>query len=441
MGLSRAGIGGLEEYLEPAAAAPQGALAVEWSTSRVRSGSSARKLTSSRPDLSVEAMHDDLDESDSESALFDPLSVGIRELVRPRSRYARLGVAAESRRRRIERQEMLVGPESSPRGMISRHSGNSSAGRLSSQDAVTPREASPGASAPPEPTLAPEDAALHSGQNHASGKCDRNNDRDSQNGADAGAEGAVLAPRVRFDPSGNLVLDERSMVVSALDIPDSAASDGFVLNSCPRSPIALVQNSAAMTDGRDPVEPGRQRSVQAHRRALRTEQRKQAKQAATIDIDRTGVRKSPESLPSASRRGTATSASFVSRASCERWPPEETELFYRALRAFGQNYSMIEQLFPNRNRKQIKNKFKKEERAHPARIEAALHEHGSRRRDSTFRVRSATTVSPDEMTNANTEEAASLQTDVDDSQQIFRGFDNEYIQRVFGAAASPQNDE
>lgn len=49
----------------------------------------------------------------------------------------------------------------------------------------------------------------------------------------------------------------------------------------------------------------------------------------------------------------------------ERWSPEETALFYRALRAFGTDFTLIAQLFPARDRKNIKNKFCREERESP----------------------------------------------------------------------------
>ena len=60
----------------------------------------------------------------------------------------------------------------------------------------------------------------------------------------------------------------------------------------------------------------------------------------------------------------------------EKWTVEDTEKFYQAVRQFGMDYSLIETLFPTRQRKQIKSKFKREERANPAKIEAALQAYG-----------------------------------------------------------------
>eukprot|EP00741_Cyanophora_paradoxa_P009452 tig00000144_g9156.t1 len=48
----------------------------------------------------------------------------------------------------------------------------------------------------------------------------------------------------------------------------------------------------------------------------------------------------------------------------DRWGVADTALFFKALRLFGSDFSMIEKVFPNRTRRQIRNKFKKEEREH-----------------------------------------------------------------------------
>ncbi|KAK4433161.1 Transcription factor TFIIIB component B'' [Sesamum alatum] len=55
-----------------------------------------------------------------------------------------------------------------------------------------------------------------------------------------------------------------------------------------------------------------------------------------------------------------------------RWSKQDTELFYEAVRQFGTDLSMIQQLFPDRTRRQVKLKYKKEERQHPLRLREAL---------------------------------------------------------------------
>nr|XP_024933092.2 uncharacterized protein LOC107426769 isoform X2 [Ziziphus jujuba var. spinosa]XP_024933094.2 uncharacterized protein LOC107426769 isoform X2 [Ziziphus jujuba var. spinosa]XP_048337106.1 uncharacterized protein LOC107426769 isoform X2 [Ziziphus jujuba var. spinosa]XP_048337107.1 uncharacterized protein LOC107426769 isoform X2 [Ziziphus jujuba var. spinosa]XP_048337108.1 uncharacterized protein LOC107426769 isoform X2 [Ziziphus jujuba var. spinosa]XP_048337109.1 uncharacterized protein LOC107 len=64
--------------------------------------------------------------------------------------------------------------------------------------------------------------------------------------------------------------------------------------------------------------------------------------------------------------------SFMNRTPTTRWSKQDTELFYQAVRQFGTDFSMIQQLFPDRTRHQIKLKFKKEERQYPLRLSEAV---------------------------------------------------------------------
>lgn len=54
------------------------------------------------------------------------------------------------------------------------------------------------------------------------------------------------------------------------------------------------------------------------------------------------------------------------------WSPEETIKFYRSLQAVGTDFSVMLQLFPNRTRRDLKLKFKKEEKHNMALINKAL---------------------------------------------------------------------
>jgi len=65
-----------------------------------------------------------------------------------------------------------------------------------------------------------------------------------------------------------------------------------------------------------------------------------------------------------------TSNSFKNYNHTDKWTEQETKKFYRALELFGTDFSLIAQLFPNRNRMQIKNKFLKEEKTSPKKIDA-----------------------------------------------------------------------
>jgi len=67
-----------------------------------------------------------------------------------------------------------------------------------------------------------------------------------------------------------------------------------------------------------------------------------------------------------------TSASYTNRTPSEKWSQAETDVFYTPLSQCGTDFSLIERLFPNRTRRQIRNKFKKEERDWPHKVDEAL---------------------------------------------------------------------
>ncbi|KAJ0010439.1 hypothetical protein Pint_34748 [Pistacia integerrima] len=64
--------------------------------------------------------------------------------------------------------------------------------------------------------------------------------------------------------------------------------------------------------------------------------------------------------------------SFMKKTPTVRWSKQDTDLFYEAVRQFGTDLSMIQQLFPGRTRQQIKLKYKKEERKQPLKLNEAL---------------------------------------------------------------------
>ncbi|XP_024401733.1 uncharacterized protein [Physcomitrium patens] len=64
--------------------------------------------------------------------------------------------------------------------------------------------------------------------------------------------------------------------------------------------------------------------------------------------------------------------SYSNRTPVERWKQEDTDLFYKALEQFGTDFELIQNLFPGRTRKQVKSKFKNEERLNPLRLSDAL---------------------------------------------------------------------
>ncbi|CAL8320631.1 unnamed protein product [Lota lota] len=74
------------------------------------------------------------------------------------------------------------------------------------------------------------------------------------------------------------------------------------------------------------------------------------------------------------RGSTTTYSSFRKKTYTKAWSSEETDMFFLAVSMVGTDFSMICQLFPHRARSEIKNKFKKEERANSWRVDKAFKE-------------------------------------------------------------------
>ncbi|WJX53600.1 hypothetical protein P8452_39579 [Trifolium repens] len=64
--------------------------------------------------------------------------------------------------------------------------------------------------------------------------------------------------------------------------------------------------------------------------------------------------------------------SFMDKAPRGKWSTRDTEKFYEAIRQFGTDFTMIQQLFPDKTRHQIKLKYKKEERQQPLLLSDAV---------------------------------------------------------------------
>lgn len=61
----------------------------------------------------------------------------------------------------------------------------------------------------------------------------------------------------------------------------------------------------------------------------------------------------------------------------KEWPQAETVKFYRCLNTVGTDFSLMLNLFPNRSRRDLKLKFKKEEKMNPLLIDKALLKHSA----------------------------------------------------------------
>ncbi|KAL5479582.1 hypothetical protein EMCRGX_G023124 [Ephydatia muelleri] len=75
--------------------------------------------------------------------------------------------------------------------------------------------------------------------------------------------------------------------------------------------------------------------------------------------------------------GNATSSSFRKTYKITKWTKEETNLFFRALSQVGTDFTIMTLLLPKRTRKELKNKFKKEEKLRPHLVSDALQNQGS----------------------------------------------------------------
>lgn len=64
--------------------------------------------------------------------------------------------------------------------------------------------------------------------------------------------------------------------------------------------------------------------------------------------------------PKSKKNEIITSRTYTSTKRVGRWSKKENELFFKALKICGLEFTLIENLFKNRTRKQIKNKFRKE---------------------------------------------------------------------------------
>ncbi|XP_069606780.1 transcription factor TFIIIB component B'' homolog isoform X2 [Ranitomeya imitator] len=74
------------------------------------------------------------------------------------------------------------------------------------------------------------------------------------------------------------------------------------------------------------------------------------------------------------RGSTTTYTSFRRSNYSKPWSNQETDLFFLAISMVGTDFTMISQLFPHRQRTEIKNKFKKEEKVNGWRIDKAFRE-------------------------------------------------------------------
>ncbi|EMS57244.1 Transcription factor TFIIIB component B'' [Triticum urartu] len=64
--------------------------------------------------------------------------------------------------------------------------------------------------------------------------------------------------------------------------------------------------------------------------------------------------------------------SYMNKQTRAKWSKSDTDLFYQGLQQFGSNFAMIQQLFPDKSRDQVRQKFKTEEKKHPMQVHDAI---------------------------------------------------------------------
>lgn len=69
--------------------------------------------------------------------------------------------------------------------------------------------------------------------------------------------------------------------------------------------------------------------------------------------------------------------SYMNKPARGKWSKSDTDLFYEGLRQFGSDFAMIQQLFPDKTRHQVRQKFKSEEKKNPLLVhDAIIHRSG-----------------------------------------------------------------
>ncbi|XP_067294392.1 transcription factor TFIIIB component B'' homolog isoform X2 [Pseudorasbora parva] len=95
-------------------------------------------------------------------------------------------------------------------------------------------------------------------------------------------------------------------------------------------------------------------------------------ESLTVRVQRTSDTVVENANPLFERGSSATYASFRKNKYVKSWSVRETDMFYLAISMVGTDFSMMAQLLTHRNRAEIKNKFRKEEKANAWRVDKAF---------------------------------------------------------------------
>ncbi|XP_052448202.1 transcription factor TFIIIB component B'' homolog isoform X2 [Carassius gibelio] len=95
-------------------------------------------------------------------------------------------------------------------------------------------------------------------------------------------------------------------------------------------------------------------------------------ESLTVRVQRTSDTVVENGNPLFERGSTTTYTSFRKKSYVKSWSVRETDMFYLAISMVGTDFSMMAQLLTHRSRAEIKNKFKREERANAWRVDKAF---------------------------------------------------------------------
>lgn len=149
-----------------------------------------------------------------------------------------------------------------------------------------------------------QDVSMGNGNSSVSGSptsVTQPTDNKETSNAEDDADDSAVAPRVKLDADGNIILDEESLLI-------------------PKETDKVVESSEVVYEDADQV----------------------------------------------------TYGTYLKRGKVRRWSLEETQTFYKALSQVGTDFGLMLPLFPCRKRRELKAKFKKEEKVHRDLVEKAL---------------------------------------------------------------------
>ncbi|OIR57044.1 MAG: putative transcription initiation factor TFIIIB subunit Bdp1 [Amphiamblys sp. WSBS2006] len=86
----------------------------------------------------------------------------------------------------------------------------------------------------------------------------------------------------------------------------------------------------------------------------------------TMQTERGGVSRSNPA------RFRITGGTYLRSNRQSKWKPEETDLFYEALCCCGTDFFLIKKFFPDKTRDQVRQKYKREERSDPRKLDECL---------------------------------------------------------------------